>query len=73
MSGWDLNNLRQKQIFVEKTPVICDSGSISKVLTLSHSALPQSESLKMSVASYIDLAPWLNAKLPGEGRTIQLT
>lgn len=63
MSDWDLSNLKQKHLYVENTPVICDLGALSYVISLSHSTLKQSETLKISVAGYIEEAPWLNAKL----------
>lgn len=63
MSDWDLSNLKQKHLYVENTPLICDLGGLSRVISLSHSALHQNETMKISVAGYIEEAPWLNAKL----------
>ena len=63
MSEWDLSNLKQKHLYVENTPVVCDLGELSQVISLSHSTLSPNESLKVSVAGYIEEAPWLNAKL----------
>lgn len=63
MFDWDLSSLKQKHLYVENTPVICDLGTLSAVVSLSHSALSQNEKLKISVAGYIEETPWLNAKL----------
>lgn len=66
MTDWDLSNLKQKQLYVENIPLTCDFGSFSHVITLSHSSLHQNDTLKISVAGYIQEAPWLNARLSTE-------
>jgi hypothetical protein len=48
---------------VEDCAVICDLGEFSRVAMLSHSTLNPNELLKISVAGYIEEAPWLTAKL----------
>ena len=43
--------------------MVCDRGNLSHIITLSHSELADNEALNVSVAGYIEEAPWLNAKL----------
>jgi hypothetical protein len=72
MFDWDLSSLKQKHLYVENTSVICDLGTLSAVVSLSHSTLSQNEKLKISVAGYIEETPWLNAKLRNTGTSEEL-
>ncbi len=63
MLDWDLSNPKKTHMRLENCSVICDLGNFSRVVTLSNSTLAADETLKVSVAGYIEEAPWLNASL----------
>ena len=63
MLDWDLSNPKKTHMRLENCSVICDLGNFSRVVTLSNSTLAADETLKISVAGYIEEAPWLNASL----------
>jgi len=63
MLNWDLSNPKKTQLRVENCSLICDLGEFSRIVTISNSTLSAEEILKISVAGYIEEAPWLNATL----------
>lgn len=63
MFEWDLSNPKKTQLRVENSVVISDLGGFSSVVTLRHTSLPNSERLSISIAGYIEEAPWLRAAL----------
>lgn len=63
MLEWDLSNPKKTHLRVENCSVIADLGAVSDIVTLRHTSLPSSERLKISVAGYIEEAPWLRAAL----------
>ncbi len=63
MLEWDLSNPKKTQLRVENCSVIGDLGVVSTILALRHTSLPGSERLRISVAGYIEEAPWLRAAL----------
>ncbi len=67
MLSWDLSNPKKTQLRVEDSSVIGDLGRFSAVATLCHSKLQPGEKLRVSVAGYIEEAPWLNAALRPQG------
>jgi hypothetical protein len=72
MLDWDLSNPKKTYLRVENNSVICDLGSFSRTARLYHSTLNPNEILKISVAGYIEEAPWLGASLknPDTGETL---
>ncbi|VVT29935.1 conserved hypothetical protein [Hoeflea sp. EC-HK425] len=72
MLDWDLSNPKKTYLRVENNSVICDLGGFSRTARLSHSTLNPNEVLKISVAGYIEEAPWLGASLknPDTGETL---
>ena len=67
MLNWDLSNPKKTLLRAETCSVVCDLGRFSRIVTISNSSLLADETLKISVAGYIEEAPWLNATLRNEG------